>query len=464
MKPQPWLAVLANTPSVFSVRCWAYPQALGILLAGAVVWMIPILAEAGETRFDVNDVSFLWPVPTNLADLRRTISADEQIPGRNETIWPIDEFQAVIAQAQQISIKNSAGRRNQIVFRPFDEEFSKQSTWKVVSFRVDPSGIGTSPEFIREFGEIPQIRLVLQPVTLGANGAIRIHDVTVHLVFSFVKPLELQSGRGQVFAPDRDAFRAIVTGLAGLKAAAEKNGITTTGKLGVHPGLQRDVDGFSEEVRTFLLSHLGRERLSAIAFMGIDPPEPWIFFAMSKRGTDLKLQSFPVLDGNTSQMLILAGGVPVVPTPVTTNLDAGRGVHTSLLFSRTIRGQLNSPVFEDVPDLKHRDIPDFIANPVHSHFFNTDCVSCHTESSRRIVLGLGAINSDFQYRRPDRISSVDETLLPKDQWNLRNFGWFPTGSAGGVATVTMRTANEAAESAHFINHHYISNDSSATRQ
>jgi hypothetical protein len=49
-------------------------------------------------------------------------------------------------------------------------------------------------------------------------------------------------------------------------------------------------------------------------------------------------------------------------------------------------------------------------------------------------------------------------VLPKDDWNVRNFGWFqPSAFIGGgptVATVTQRTANETADVVEFIERHF----------
>jgi len=183
---------------------------------------------------------------------------------------------------------------------------------------------------------------------------------------------------------------------------------------------------------------------------------------MRKTGGAFTLQPFPTLSGNSTQMLILAGGIPVNPEPKTTNVDSVRGVSTSLLFSRNVKEKLELPIFADLPSVKFRDIPDIIANPKRSHFFNSDCVSCHTESTRRSELGLQGIVSDFQYVRPQGVSPVDETLLPKDRWNVRNFGWFPSGVTIGQPTVTQRTANEAAESADYINRNYLTDFPFAT--
>ena len=123
---------------------------------------------------------------------------------------------------------------------------------------------------------------------------------------------------------------------------------------------------------------------------------------------------------------------------------------------------MENAVFDKVPALKVKHVPDLIANPQRAHFFNTDCVSCHSESTRRISLGIGDIQSEFRFARPDGVSGVDENVLPQDakpgpSWNVRNFGWFPGRGLGlnPVATVTTRTANEAADSAAFINKNYL---------
>jgi hypothetical protein len=69
-------------------------------------------------------------------------------------------------------------------------------------------------------------------------------------------------------------------------------------------------------------------------------------------------------------------------------------------------------------------------------------------------LAIVAGDGTFTKVRPAGISGVDETVLPTHPWNVRNFGWVPLPN-GTVATVTMRTANEAADSADFINRQYL---------
>ena len=55
---------------------------------------------------------------------------------------------------------------------------------------------------------------------------------------------------------------------------------------------------------------------------------------------------------------------------------------------------------------------------------------------------------------PAGISGVEPSALPQTKWNVRNFGWFPRQGTV-AATATMRTANEAAETADFVNREYL---------
>ncbi len=97
-------------------------------------------------------------------------------------------------------------------------------------------------------------------------------------------------------------------------------------------------------------------------------------------------------------------------------------------------------------ELVNGDIADWVANPERSHFFNTDCVSCHSETTRRQILSIPPSEVAFQ----SAAASVDPALLPADRWNVRNFGWFRQ-----QATITQRTANETAEVVAFINQNLV---------
>jgi hypothetical protein len=425
-------------------------------LALAVVTVLTSPQASGaEPKFDVNDVSYLWPVPSTTEDVDRLISADLAVADGG-TLWPEKAFETVLNSALSVSISAPSGRTARIIFGGFEGEFKKLATWKVVAFRVDGSAPGSHSPLVQLFGSTPQIRVIVQPVTVR-SGTVRVHDFTAHLVFDFVKGhLPPANAAGPRRAdPDDETFKALLDDLKRLKETAGEAEHQTNGKLSIHPGLKNDVAGFRDRVSSMLKNHLRDSRLRAVSFMGLDSSEPWLFFAMSRPTSNDNLTLFapPSFKPATAQMLSFRDGPPVTPMPNNRNFEE-HGVSTATLFERSALQRLEERLFEGETSPRLKDIPDLIANPQRAHFFNTDCVSCHSESARRAALNLTIEDSPFRFQIPEGVSGPDESLLPRDQWNVRNLGWFPRGNKA-VATVTMRTANEAAESVHFINERYF---------
>jgi len=266
--------------------------------------------------------------------------------------------------------------------------------------------------------------------------------------------------------PDLDAFHAIVTDLATIrtklgngKLGTDK--VTTSGApLGVHPGLvdPTTASNLRGEIKAFLEQHISGSRLAAMAIAGLPSgaPKPWIFVSMVgvppgalpalPNGGFVPVHG-PTLDGQQfAQMLESAGTAPrVVPEPHTNNLNPitcqNAAVSPAGLPIAKRSGVATSELFltpSPAPD-KTKQVLDVIADPTKSHFFNTDCVSCHTETSRAMdLLKL----TDFP--------GIDPAALPNGQWNIRNFGWSPSGK-GAQATVTRRTAAETVAVVTFIN-------------
>src|SRR5690606_9052192 len=146
-------------------------------------------------------------------------------------------------------------------------------------------------------------------------------------------------------------------------------------------------------IRSFLKSHLTRDCLTTVAFMGIQSrSEPWVFFFTRPNAVTGKFE----LAGSSAQMLSFVTSNVVVPKPTNRQFhtsDGAVGVATDLLFSVGSRDKLLFPAATEAPlkDVKVRHIPDIVANPQLSHVFNTDCVSCHTESALRHLELEGAI-------------------------------------------------------------------------
>jgi hypothetical protein len=136
---------------------------------------------------------------------------------------------------------------------------------------------------------------------------------------------------------------------------------------------------------------------------------------------------------------------------------AGFGVGTALLFRQDVSSHLDDNPFRNAPDpagkLKLRDVADFIANSAFRNTASTDCVSCHTETTRRNAIPGLVAPEGIAFKHPAGISKVSAAVLPKDKWNVRAFGWgfnFFT-DRGFKPTVTQPAANEAADSAALLN-------------
>ena len=93
-----------------------------------------------EVKFDVNDVSYLWPVATTQADVDALISSDDKLADGVSLVWPQGAFDAVVKTAETVSVETSAGTMATIRFP--GPEFRNAHTWKVVAFEWTPARQG----------------------------------------------------------------------------------------------------------------------------------------------------------------------------------------------------------------------------------------------------------------------------------------------------------------------------------
>jgi hypothetical protein len=427
---------------------------------------------AAPLPLSADDVSWLFPPPARSADLSGLISMSELIaqnpadPTNGGPVWLPAVFHQLIAIAASPAAQ-VAGTTNHI---GLPAEVQSIDAWFIAGIRIDAGAPGLSDDIRSQFGQSPEIRLIVQPVTRNSDGSVTVHDIAVHLIFGFTAGFNAPAQPGCLprAIPDLVALRSIVADLAMLRTKLNagqlgSNKVVTSGvPLGVYPGLvdSTTASNVRQEMRAFLERHLSSQRLDAMSIMGVPTgaPGPWMFLAMLRvgPGIDPSLPNGgyvpvpgPTLDGlQFTEMLNFAGTNPrVVPAPHTNNLNpitcannaanptagppiAGRsGSATADVFGAAL------PQPSDI-----RKILDLIANPNRSHFFNTDCVSCHTETRR-----------DIDLLQTTAFPGLDPAVLPNGQWNVRNFGWSPPIEGPVRATATRRTAAETAAVVTFIN-------------
>ncbi|WP_245288270.1 hypothetical protein [Bradyrhizobium sp. Ec3.3] len=417
-----------------------------------------VSAQTASKPLSANDVSILFPPPKTAADLTNLIALSDLAgpTGSPHRLWSDEDFAHFVANAEN---PERSGAPDSGVHRiRLPDDVKKIEAWFIAGIRIDPGAPGLSQEIVAQFGRQPQIRLIIQPVTNGPEG-FKVHDTAGHLIFSFSLPPDPPLDGCAPFPrskPDDDAFKAVIRDVAALRdqLAAGKFGgtrVATTGDMGVHPGLLgASAKPFRDALKALLEKHLSPQRLNTMAVMGLDPPEPWIFVSMLKVP---ELGFIPVpgptLDGlHAAQMFSIIGGKHVVPQPSTNNQNPITCRHAALqnpALPIADRKGVSTSAFIDgnVADKRVLEIVNIIADPKQSHFFNTDCVSCHTETAQPLTKNV----KNFV------VPGVARTVLPKENWNVRNFGWFPSFLQGGpaAATITRRAAAETADVVSFIN-------------
>lgn len=392
-----------------------------------------------------NDVSWLFPAPTRAEDFANLISMrDLTVPNpqdstKRDPVWSDADFQQFVAIAGSPAAL-VAGTQNRI---GLPTEVQARDAWHIADVRIDSGAPGLSNDIIGQFGQAPEIRLVLQPVIRNPDGTPKVSDIAAHLIFGFTSGAEAgaQPGCSPRSTPDIATFKLIVAELADLRTRLSEgklgaNSIATTGlPLGVHPGLKdaTTATNVRQEMKAFLERHLSAQRLDAMAIMG--PPagasQPWMFLSMVKlppgavpslpNGGFVPVHG-PALDGQQFAELLNPAGAAqrVIPVPHTNNLMPITCMNAALPNAGPPIAERHrsstADVFVNPPPSSEttRNILDLIADPNRSHFFNTDCVSCHTETRR--IMDLLNVRD---------IPGIDTAVLPNGQWNVRNFGWSP---------------------------------------
>ena len=420
----------------------------------------------GGIEFNANDVSILFPAPERPEDI---ITHSLRLTDFDtDKVFPELEFQqsmAVITGPSTLTLPDRAftvdagaipGSSSRIRF----PGINSRQDWALAGIRIDPGAPGLTTDIFDVFGKSPQIRLILQPIrTFGSN--VQVTDGSLHLVYAFHAANDPTQSCRFHNVPDMEGFHDAVADLKAIKDRfARDHGVDTTGRpLGIHPAFATAGPEFKAVLRDYLNEYLTLDRLFAVSVAGIPlpAPEPWVFVAMQRSPFSGNIEAVPGLaieqpEGglNLAQMISFIDQRQIQPAPATRNKqpvdcrsnlssaireqNPDHGVSTAMVFDRSFQSVSNPPGISAVSEI--------IADPARSHFFNTDCVSCHTETRKEIDQGAATVSQIA------RESHIDPAVIPDGQWNVRAFGWFPgfpQRRAGAHETVTRRTALETEE-------------------
>lgn len=346
---------------------------------------------------DLNDVSFLFPLPAP--------NAEAQLLGLDDTgprgaLLPRALFDGlpVIVEGADAGALYARSR--------------------VVSARVDPCFPGATPGAC-----VKQVRLVVQPVLFGGADAGFVEtteDATIHLFYEL----------------DDAAFSSVHRALWALK---DRAGDATASKpLDVHPVMRAEglAGPYASQVKDLVLQHCGAQNLTRVAFMSVAAfGRAWRFGAFNVVSGALVADEIPRLNGLTAQNVQEFGSPEfrngsLLPAPPGDDLDVLLSESAMRLADeRTLTRALISALRIEHPE---RESPKTI-----------DCGSCHVASrARRHAEGYRAVDTSqwadafhasprFDLRRVDGAED--------DPSALRAFGYFGPRSA-----LSQRTINESA--------------------
>jgi hypothetical protein len=415
-------------------------------LTAAVFAASVATCDAAATALSDNDVSWLFPAPHSTADLANLIAMKDLKDPNGRQVWSPATFQAFVTLAEADSFVSETNSR---IGLPTDAPDAHTiDAWFVAGVRFDPGAPGLSKPIADQFGQLPEIRLIVQPVSITGTS-VKVNDYAAHLIFDFVRGADkpVQPGCGPHFVPDTDAFNSILNDIVALRdrlasGAVGGTPVVTAGQLGVHPAFSTAATAAAvvPEMKKILEDHLSPERLDAMSVVGTpsNAPAPWMFLSMlAPPGSPFGPVPSPTLDGTHFALALdHPEGAPlrVLPRPFTNNgvVATCRSGASPIPLPMTIRhGVSTADLFPQNPVSPDEvlAVTATIADPERSHFFNTDCASCHTETR---LLSHQNIN-------PIRL---DPNVLPTGDWVVRNFGWSPTGKRPAQATATRRTEME----------------------
>lgn len=409
------------------------------------VWFVSVAvaASAAPVGFDVNDVSFLFPLKNGRPFPALGLASDQ--------LMPFSIFERVLL------FENPNGTLAKLPY--MDRKFiTNPDFWYVTSIRYDNCGeVFDLREDIdpvngekihlakRAAGCQPRLRLVVQPHNFFGNPLA----TAMHLLFRL----------------DASDEQSLITALTELKALARTAlAVDTSGQpLMLHPALMADAGGGTDKFGSVL-----KEKVLAVLYggSGLDAKLEIVTLTMHVDIDHWRLVGGYVQPGiagliwrrfatefskqfnDASDRAILTG---------VEDFDCDR--HSICLFKPTVQPTLAPDssaltyIFQDILEMKALQVPgqrtedvylaaELIDNPLKTHFFNTNCVSCHQSSNLRDRTKL---HSDQGL--PAGVSRfVPNAYLSEFTNNVINFGYLGTSPK-----ISTRTAADSAMVAAAIN-------------
>lgn len=364
-------------------------------------------AQLSVAAWDLNDVSYLMPLPAELGTDSLLRMTDV---GQGGEILPA----AMISKIPVLAIDRPA------------EEVS--ANMRVVAVRIDPCFPLPTPQSCQR-----QVRLVWQPLEFTRRKTIEAVDAALHAFYVL----------------DDQQFSSILKDLAAWKKQFKAD--TTFKPLQVHPAWAKEGDSSPALVafNKVILKHIGPNQVNRVTAMVLrGNGDMWAFAGFDMRDGQLDMSPVPRLGNRRSQSF--------VNLAVPADHFSGGGIAPSAKGEDTLGNLVGESrkIETGMDELIRREARAAIRieNPKHFNPENMDCVSCHVAqpalqwlSANRPELKVKDLWSKEAYSNP-KYDMSNTSPDPGNTRTIRAFGYFDQNVA-----ISQRVINESAEVADLVN-------------
>ena len=398
------------------------------LIATGLCLFISINSWAHSNKWNLNDVSYLFSIPSLDSETPDPLLGLNSQTPRGEVLMPKAIY-------EKIPTILNAGKGNP----------SLHPLFKVVAVRIDPC-----PSLVEADCQ-PEMRMVWQAIEKDFyTKKWTARDGAMHSFYALSLP----------------EFAQLKKELWAFKIENQDRGITTLKKpLNVHPAMADKKWGAvnNDHLKNIFLKYSGESRLKKVTFMSLLVPTRWWrfgSFVLDEKG-QWAAEEIPRLGGAITEDLFNTtnGGDPA--DFMTTKMD---GAINSLPESYPERDNLMPMINKSYRSADEKDLPVFkdklhavarFRNPHQTNPSNLDCVSCHFADASKLYAvtrfpELHFYKSKYSYKNPnEKIFNLENTTIaPKSTKIVRAFGYFEH-----LPAINQRTINDSAVSAHWLNTH-----------
>lgn len=362
---------------------------------------------AQARSWDLNDVSYLMPLPANIGQ---------------DSLLRIDTSAAGGALLDPELVK----KMPRLVMSLSDRGILE--SLRVVGVRIDPCFPMPTPMDCQR-----QVRLIWQIIVQGSDKQVQTLDAALHSFYSLT-PVEFEKLLKEI-SLWKEKFQVKTDGLP----------------LQVHPAWQKDKDQSLAliEFQSLLLRFVGKKNLFRVTNMLLrGANDMWAFQTFEIHEGKFQMQPIPRLDGRLAQTFVNTAQPP--------NRFSGSGI----LPFPTKGDTLNRIVADSGSAMQASEeeiLKEFAAavkaeNPKEFNAENMDCVSCHVAQSAKLWslnfrkdVNFSQALKTFEFKNPNYNL---ENLNPQaaNTQNLRAFGYF-----GSDISLSQRVINESSEVADILN-------------